>query len=141
MHAPTAMENLGPAANANGTDPDSDAPQPGESKAPQERTPPAFVRLSKAQHQKLKLDAERSGMSIPTLLKTAYFKRQIVRQLLDQQGTLTVLAALHKISDLLNQATQKLNAGFREGFHQPLTRGLEDLAALRSFVGGIYGHR
>ena len=99
----------------------------------------SFVRFSEDEYKKIKEDSKTLGKSIPTLLRTNYFKGKIESPTFIKEDAEKILTALSRIGNNLNQIAKKVNSGFREGFQDSLSKVIDDITTMKRFVGGGHG--
>ena len=92
------------------------------------------VRLRKEEHQKLSSAALVQGMSLPQLLKHVALHGPLPVPLLGAEDCKAVLTQLSRIGNNINQVARKLNAGFRDGFHQEFEVFQRDFNSLYAFL-------
>jgi hypothetical protein len=114
---------------------------PGEIKVKREPIPTSHVRFSKQQYLKLLKDKEMTGKSIPWLLKTVYFKKEISTPSLDSETRKAVRRELAGIGNNLNQLTRKVHTRIFGDLQEELLEALQSIKTLRSFLGQNYGDR
>ncbi len=107
----------------------------------QERIPTSHIRFSKQEYQRLLKDKELTGKSIPWLLKTAYFKKEISTPALDSETRKSVRRELAAIGNNLNQLTRKVHTGIFGNLQEELLESLHSIKTLRSYLGQNYGDR
>ena len=109
--------------------------------APQNLTPPKrhaiYVRISPEEHQRLMADADTFGKSAPDLLRDGYFHGPPVTPLLAKGDTHTVVVALSRIGNNLNQIARQVNSGARQGFAAEFTTLSEQVMVLNAVLRAI----
>ena len=73
----------------------------------------SHVRFTAQEFKQIKKVQHTTGETIPTLLKSAFFKCVTdFRPLMDRESAMEVLRELKRIGNNINQITRHLNAGF-----------------------------
>ena len=107
----------------------------------QNATPPKrhaiYVRISPEEHQRLIADAETFGKSAPDLLREVYFQRPQATPLLAKSDTHTVIVALSRIGNNLNQIARQVNSGGRQGVTPEFTALAEEVMVLNTVLRAI----
>ena len=85
-----------------------------DSKAIKSKRKSSHVRLSDDELEQLEKDQYSRGMSIPDLLKEAYFKGRPTAILMTQEDRKMVLTEIARQGNNLNQLAKKVNAGIQE---------------------------
>lgn len=112
-----------------------------ENEMKQEPIPSSHIRFSKQEYQRLLKDKEITGKSIPWLLKTIYFKKDISTPTLDLETRKAVRRELAAIGNNLNQLARKANTGIFGDLQEDLIESLQTIKTLRSYLGQDYGDR
>lgn len=94
----------------------------------------AYVRLSPEEYSRLESDARASGESIAEIIKRVYFSKKPVVLLMSKDDQKSLMGALGRIGNNINQVARVLNSGFREGFSDDLASVQRDFAALLTFL-------
>ncbi len=100
--------------------------------------PRTNVRFTEEEFKKLEAESQRTGKSIPILLKTTYFKKEIKTSPFDKEDSKKILSALSRIGNNINQIARALNSGFREGFNKDIINANDELTLLRKYIGGAW---
>lgn len=103
--------------------------------------PSSHIRFSAEEYLRLEKDKLLTGKSIPWLLKTAYFKREISTPLLDAETRRTVRRELSGIGNNLNQLTRYVHSGTYADLKNEIRECLQAVKTLKSFLGQDYGDR
>ena len=98
------------------------------------------VRFSEEEYDRLRVEQYITGDSIPTQLKTAYFKGPRCSPVMNIEEQRGLLTELRRIGNNINQIAKYLNSGFREGWNDEFIQIRDGIAALRRFVGGFGGN-
>ena len=106
-----------------------------------ERIPTSHIRFSKFEYQRLQKDKTTTGKSIPWLLKTAYFKKDISAPALDIETRKSVRRELSAIGNNLNQLAKKSNSNIFGDLTAEIQEALQAIKTLKSFLGQDYGDR
>ncbi|MGK5083113.1 hypothetical protein WDW37_07380 [Bdellovibrionota bacterium FG-1] len=104
-----------------------------ESKPKQKGGPRANVRFSEREYGQLLKDEKERGISIPVLLRDAYFSGRPTAILMAKEETRAVLTELLRQGNNLNQLTRQVNAGIAANVKQELAnigRALTGMTAL-----------
>ncbi|MAV92001.1 MAG: hypothetical protein CL676_11330 [Bdellovibrionaceae bacterium] len=97
------------------------------------------VRMSSQEYSRIRKESNKTGKSIPELLREAYFSTP-PRKVLVNKDDLTVLRKdINKIGNNLNQVARKLNAGFMHGWSNTLDLVLEQFQTLTNQIHYGYG--
>lgn len=99
----------------------------------------ANVRFSESEYKRLLRDQAASGHSIPWLLKTAYFSKNLAPPTLDAETRSAVTRELNHIGNNVNQIARQANAGIIRGIQRDVAEMLKLLEVLRSFLTRDYG--
>lgn len=92
--------------------------------------PRANVRFSEREYAQLVKDERERGLTIPLLLKEAYFQGRPTAILMTQEEQKTVMTELMRQGNNLNQLARRANAG--------ITSGIEhEIAAIRRVLTGL----
>ena len=94
----------------------------------------AYVRLSPEEYSRLESDARASGESVAEIMKRVYFSKKPVVLLMGKDDQKSLMGALGRIGNNINQVARVLNSGFREGFSDDLTAVQRDFTALLTFL-------
>jgi hypothetical protein len=116
-------------------------PAPGRLKMKQAPLPSSHIRFSKQEYLRLLKDKMMTGKSIPWLLKTAYFRKEISTPTLDFETRQAVRRELSAIGNNLNQLTKKVHTEIFTDLKADLFECLQAIKTLRSFLGQDYGDR
>ena len=106
-----------------------------------ELTPTSHIRFSEQEYQRLLKDQNLTGKSIPWLLKTAYFKKEISTPPLDAETRKVVSRELSAIGNNLNQLAKKVHMEIFGNLKDEIQECLQDIKILRSYLGQNYGDR
>lgn len=104
-----------------------------ESTKKQKGGPRANVRFSEHEYERLRKDEQARGLTIPLLLKEAYFEGRPTTILMSKEDKKDVLLELQRQGNNLNQLTRQVNAGILANAQQELAkigRALEGMTAL-----------
>jgi hypothetical protein len=96
----------------------------------------ANVRFNIKEHAQLLKDERTRGMSIPALLKEAYFRGRPTAIIMSQEDQKTVMTELLRQGNNLNQIARKLNAGIANGLQQEIEAIRRSLNALAALITG-----
>jgi len=107
----------------------------------QEQTPTSHIRFSKQEYQRLLKDKTMTGKSIPWLLKTAYFKKEISTPTLDSETRQAVRRELSAIGNNLNQLTKKVHSEIFGNLKDEIQDCIQTIRVLKSYLGQDYGDR
>lgn len=107
----------------------------------QDPIPTSHIRFSKQEYQRIIKDKELTGKSIPWLLKTVYFRKEISTPALDIESRKAVRRELSSIGNNLNQLTRKVHSGVFGDLTEELQEALNAIKILKSFLGQDYGDR
>lgn len=99
------------------------------------------VRFTEQEYERIRREATILGMSIPTLLKTNYFRHKPIRVLMDAVDRRSVFAELKRIGNNLNQLARRVNSGFFEGWYPEFQHVADNLKSLERYLVGGYGLR
>lgn len=98
------------------------------------------VRFIDDEYAHLVNDMQLTGVSIPVLLKRAYFKRPRLSPLMGIDDKKMLVGQIARIGNNVNQIARALNSGFREGFNDDIATIRRDLSTLVTFLTHKYGH-
>lgn len=94
------------------------------------------VRFTEAEFALVEQAQRETGLSIPDLLKKAFFKHQtLLRPLLSKEQVEQIMVELRRHGNNLNQIAKQINSGLREGWNpsfNAMTKGYVDLRHLIS---------
>ncbi len=108
-------------------------------KSKQTKSPSSHVRFSEEQYAKITVAAERSRMSIPELLKRAYFEGGALRVLMDRDLSKSWYGELKRWGSNLNQLTRKLNSGEYAGWVPELEQIAKHISKIENMLMEVYG--
>lgn len=95
------------------------------------KEPRTNVRFTAKEYEQIEKAQRETGLSIPDLLKKAYFKHaHLFRPLLTKEQVENIMVELRRQGNNLNQLTKQVNSGLRSGWNQPfnaLAKGYVDL--------------
>lgn len=94
----------------------------------------AYIRLSPEEYSRVESDAKASGESMSEIMKRVYFAKKPVVLLMGKDDQKSLIGALGRIGNNINQVARVLNSGFREGFSDDLASVQRDFAALLTFL-------
>lgn len=104
-----------------------------EEKTKEKGGPRANVRLSEQEYARLCSDARIRGLSVPELLREAYFEGRPTTVLMTKEDQHTIMVELIRQGNNLNQIARQANAGILTGVKDELVRigrSLEGMTAL-----------
>jgi hypothetical protein len=113
----------------------------GGNRMKQRTIPTSHIRFSEEEYLRLEKDKLATGKSIPWLLKTAYFKKEILPPPLDPETRKAVRRELSAIGNNLNQLTRYVHSGIYSDLKGELQECLQAIKTLKSFLGQEYGDR
>ena len=94
------------------------------------------VRFTESEFALVEQAQRETGLSIPDLLKKAFFKHQnLLRPLLSKEQVEQIMVELRRQGNNLNQMAKQINSGLREGWNpsfNAMTKGYADLRHLIS---------
>lgn len=94
------------------------------------------VRFTEKEYAQIEEAQRETGLSIPDLLKKAYFKhRTMLRPLLTREQVDQIMSELRRQGNNLNQIAKQINSGLREGWNpsfNAMTKGYVDIRHLIS---------
>lgn len=94
------------------------------------------VRFTEKEYALIEEAQRETGLSIPDLLKKAFFKhRTLLRPLLTKEQVDQVMSELRRQGNNLNQIAKQINSGLREGWNpsfNAMTKGYVDIRHLIS---------
>ena len=99
------------------------------------------VKFSADEYEKINADANLAGITIPMLLKTAYFSGRRVRILMDKENQKDWYRELRHWGNNLNQLARKVNAGLMTGWYEEFQLVRTMLDRIEKLVVGTYGNR
>lgn len=99
------------------------------------------VRFTDEQYDRIESDAKLSGESLPTLLKSTYFRRRKLTLLFTHSDALSICNELRRIGNNVNQIARAMNTGAREGWYPAIEQAAQVLTALLQEVSGQHGVR
>lgn len=99
----------------------------------------ANIRFSEREYQRLQKDAHAYKISIPTIMKKVYFRKNLPQPAMGPDDARRVHIELIRIGNNVNQIAKQLNGGFREGFNPSVDEMRDDIRAIRHFVLGFQG--
>ena len=108
----------------------------GESKMKQKGGPRANVRFSEKEYERLVKDERERGMSIPLLLKQAYFGRRPTAILMTKEDQKAILTELLRQGNNLNQISRQANAGVIANVKQELANIARSLTGMTALLRG-----
>lgn len=89
------------------------------------------VRFTETEYAQVEQAQRETGLSVPDLLKKAFFKhRTLLRPLLSREQVEQIMAELRRQGNNLNQIAKQINSGLREGWNpsfNAMTKGYVDL--------------
>ena len=94
----------------------------------------AYVRLTPEEYSRLESDARASGESVAEIMKRVYFSREPVVLLMSKDDQKSLMGALGRIGNNINQVARVLNSGFRDGFDDDLKSVRHDFTTLLTFL-------
>lgn len=107
------------------------------------KEPPArlasYVRFSPDEFERIEKDHIRRHVSIPELLKEAYFGKPPVAILMTQEEQKSWIRELNQMGNNLNQITRKINAGFRTGLDADLAQIRQKITSLFALITARIG--
>ena len=104
-------------------------------------TPSAHVRFTEDEYRKIQKAQNLTGLSIPVLLKKAFFLGKNPHVLLPEEERKAWFGELRKWGNNLNQIARKLNSGVFEGWYPEFQEVSRRLVALEAMVTSFYGNR
>jgi len=96
-----------------------------------------YVRLSPEEHLRLTADAVTFGKSPPDLLREGYFRGAQATPLIAKSDIHSVIVALSRIGNNVNQIARQVNAGVRQGFSAEFTALTEEVMVLNTVLRAI----
>lgn len=99
------------------------------------------VRFSLSESARILKDQALIGKSVPWLLKTHYFKKEISAPTLDSETRFQVRKELAQIGNQLLEINKKISAELHPGLAVELQESLQTLRVLKSYLGKNYGDR
>ncbi len=99
------------------------------------------VKFTTDEFERIKRDQSRRKLSIPLLLKDAYFGRAPVAILMSQEEQRDWIREINQIGNNLNQIARKVNAGFRTAFDSDLSAIREQLTRITALITSKLGPR
>ncbi len=112
-----------------------------EAKPGNRKIPSAHVRFSDDEYQKLEEVQKLTGLSIPVLLKKAFFQRKNPQVLLPEAERKAWFQELRRIGNNINQIARRVNSGLFDGWYPDIQELAKKLAAMELMVTSFYGHR
>lgn len=107
-----------------------------ETKPKRKRETRTNVRFTETEYAQVEQAQRETGLSVPDLLKKAFFKhRTMLRPLLSQEQVEQIMAELRRQGNNLNQIAKQINSGLREGWNpsfNAMTKGYVDIRHLIS---------
>jgi len=117
-------------------DEDSQKEEATDGQAKRSKGPRANVRFSEPEYRRLLKDAEARGLTIPQLLKDAYFDGKPTAILMTQEDQQRVIRELMHQGHNLNQIARRVNAGIGTAVERELAEIRRHLTALGTFITG-----
>jgi hypothetical protein len=100
------------------------------------KIPSSHVRFTEDEYEKLLKAQAETGLSIPDLLKKAFFKhRTLLQPLLSKEHVEQIMVELRRHGNNLNQIAKQINSGLRQGWNpsfNAMTKGYVDIRHLIS---------
>ena len=101
----------------------------------------ANVRFTPEQYERLKNEALILGITIPDLLKHAYFRKDPITVLMNHSDRKAVFHELCRIGNYVNQVARRVNTGLQEGWYKEFAEAIQILSNLEKYLVGGYGVR
>ena len=112
-----------------------------ETPSSQNPSPPkrhaVYVRMSPEEHLRLTADAEIFGKSPPDMLREGYFHGAQATPLISKGDIHSVIVALSRIGNNVNQIARQVNTGVRQGFNAEFTAVTEEVMVLNTVLRAI----
>jgi len=90
-----------------------------QQKEEKKRLPSSHVRFTEREYAQIEKAQRETGLSIPDLLKHAYFKHaHLMRPLFTKEQVEGIMVELRRQGNNLNQITKQINSGLRTGWNQ-----------------------
>ena len=98
------------------------------------KPPATCVKFTPDEYERIQKEHTKRNVSIPSLLKDAYFGRAPTAILMTQDEQKNWIRELNQIGNNVNQIARKVNAGFRSGFEVDLASISSHLSRLVTLV-------
>ena len=99
------------------------------------------VRFTEKEYKKIENESRRLELSIPKLLKDAYFKRAPTKVLMGKKEVDIFRKDLNRIGNNLNQVARNINSGLLAGWCDSLDKILDEFRTLNNLIRLGYGVR
>ena len=99
------------------------------------------VYFTEDQYTEIHSDSVASGLSVPHLLKNAYFPNRRVRILMPKEEQERWIKELRHWGNNLNQLAKRVNAGFLKDWYPEFSLIKSSIDRVEKMVLGIYGSR
>lgn len=107
-----------------------------EQKPKKKSGPRANVRFSEREYERIVQDERERGLTIPVLLKEAYFHGRPTTILMNQEDRKEVVTELLRQGNNLNQLTRRANAGLMGNVQQELASIGRVLTGIMALLNG-----
>ena len=102
--------------------------------------PASCVVFTPEEYAAIREDSRASGESIPTLLKTAFFKGKRVTVLMPEDDRKRWFAEIRSWGNNLNQIAKRVNSGIMAGWYEELRLTHLAIRRIEQKLLGVHGH-
>lgn len=93
------------------------------------------VRFTEAEFAQIEQAQRETGLSVPDLLKKAFFKhRTMLRPLLSKEQVEQIMVELRRQGNNLNQIAKQINSGLREGWNPSFNAMTKSYVDIRHLI-------
>ena len=97
------------------------------------------VCLSAIEYKQVLKESNKTGRSVPSLLRDSFFNRLPTKFLLKPEQGERLIKEVNKVGVNINQIARKVNAGVGYGWNESIQRYYDSLDAIKRMCMGAYG--
>lgn len=100
----------------------------------------AFVRFTKEEFAAVKHMAGAYGITVPAMLKLAFFKRRLQAPMMPRPVADGFVKALQRLSHFMNFVVERFDSSFREGFDPEIQDARAAVLEMKQLMVRSYGN-